>query len=213
MTDQSTPDLQSDARTADVLGDKAGPLAETWRVKQLEYTWLRSLMGQWENFWHVTGEALDYALALHDLEDPALRARLMQLYLQLDAYPEVPGVLEALKTGGWKSVILSNGTQPMVLQASKHAGIDELLDPPLSADSARIYKPAPAVYHLAVETYGVTPEEVCFMSANAWDIAGAATFGFRPVRINRRGVPAETLPGGAEAELPDLNGLPSLLGV
>ncbi len=197
----------------DALGDDAAPLATLWRDKQLQYTWLRSLMGQYADFWQVTGDALDYALAALRREDPELRERLMDIYRVLDAYPEVPRMLERLRDAGMKTAILSNGAPPMLASAVDNAGIGGLLDAVYSVEALGIYKPDPRVYRMAPEGLGVESGAICFMSSNAWDICGAATFGFRCVWVNRAGQPAERLPGEALAQLPDLSGLPQLLGL
>ena len=194
------------------VGPKADELSRIWRTKQLEYTWLRSLMGQYRDFWQVTGEALDYALAATGVEPATIRDRLMDAYLGLDAYPEVPAVLGRLKAAGMKTAILSNGEPNMLEAAVNAAGLGALLDEVLSVDGLGIYKPHPSVYQLAVDRLGVKAEAVAFQSSNAWDVHGAAVFGFRPVWINRFGAPAERLPGGAEHEMTDLDGLPALVG-
>lgn len=201
------------ARCRDDLGAKADPLSEIWRQKQLQYTWLRSLMGAHVDFWQVTGDALDYAMAAVGLDDPAMRRRLMDLYLELDAYPEVPPVLQQLKAGGLKTAVLSNGAPTMLEAAVRSAGLSDRLDAALSIEDVGIYKPDPRVYQLAVDRLGVTPSQICFMSSNAWDAFGASHFGFRVAWINRFGQPPERLPGRPDAELKDLAGLPALLGL
>jgi len=122
-------DVSSAARSAqDSLGEKWQPLAELWRAKQLQYTWLRSLTGRHVDFWQVTGDALDFAFSTLQLDDPALRTRLMNLYLILGAYPEVPETLKRLKAAGLKLAILSNGSPAMLAAAAANAGIANLLD-------------------------------------------------------------------------------------
>ncbi|MEQ9326223.1 MAG: haloacid dehalogenase type II [Rhodospirillales bacterium] len=196
------------------LGDNAAPLAQIWRTKQLEYTWLRSLMGAYVDFWQITGDGLDFALETLGIDNPALRERLMQLYRELDAYPEVPDVLKQLKAAGLKLAVLSNGSPDMLNAAVSHAGLDGLLDASLSVDDLGIYKPHPSVYQLAVDRLGVSaPSKIAFMSSNAWDAAGAATYGFRVNWVNRFGQKRERLPDGPENELNDLRQLPSILGV
>ncbi|MEZ5666391.1 MAG: haloacid dehalogenase type II [Alphaproteobacteria bacterium] len=201
------------ARERAALGAQAQPLAQLWRQKQLEYTWLRSLMGAYADFWQLTGDALDYALDSLGIADPALRDRLLDLYSRLDAYPEVPGVLAALRKGGLACAILSNGAPAMLASAVANAGVGDMLAATLSVDGLRIYKPDPRVYQLAVDRLGVAASEICFLSSNAWDVAGSAHFGFRAVWVNRFGQPAERLPGRPVAELRDLAGLPALLGL
>jgi 2-haloacid dehalogenase len=201
------------ARCRDALGGKADELSEVWRRKQLEYTWLRSLMGAYEDFWHVTAQGLDYAMAALKIDDPALRARLLGLYMELDAYPEVKATLSHLKERGMKTAILSNGSPSMLMAAVKNADIFDLLDDVLSVDKIEIYKPHPSVYQLVVDGLDVEAGRVCFLSSNAWDVCGGAYFGFRAVWINRFGQPAELLPGDAEQEIHRLDELPPLLGL
>ncbi len=200
-------------RCQDALGDQVQPLAAVWRTKQLEYTWLRSLMGEFADFWHVTGQALDYAMETLDLDDAALRTRLMELYLRLDTFPEVRDTLATLTGAGVKTAVLSNASVTMLTAAVKSAELEDLLDAVISVDPLRIYKPHPSVYQLAVDTLILPPERICFMSSNAWDAAGAAHFGFRVVWVNRYGQKAERLPGTPEFEITSLADLPALLGV
>ncbi len=194
------------------IGAKADALSQLWRTKQLEYTWLRALMGRHADFWQVTGDALDYALARLGV-DPQVREPLMQAYLALDAYSEVPQMLARLRQGGLKTAILSNGEPQMLSAAVRSAGLEQLLDAVLSVEEVGIFKPHPKVYQLAVDHLGVAAGEIAFQSSNAWDINGAACFGLRPVWVNRFSAPPERLPGAAEHELADLAGLPALLGV
>jgi 2-haloacid dehalogenase len=200
------------ARLRPRLGARADALSQLWRTKQLEYTWLRALMGRHTDFWQVTGDALDYALAHLRVEPVPVREPLMQAYLALDAYPEVPEVLKRLRVAGRKTAILSNGEPEMLAAGARSAGIDRLLDALLSVEDAGIFKPHPKVYQLAVDRLGAAPGEIAFASANAWDVHGAACFGLRPVWVNRQGTPCERLPGGPEQELRDLSALPELVG-
>lgn len=200
------------ARLKPRLGDKSAQIADIWRRKQLEYTWLRSLMGRYEDFWQVTSDSLGYALDAVGLSDPALRAQLMQLYLALDAYPEAKPTLERLKGAKMQTAILSNGTQTMLVAAAKSAGIYPLLDQILSVEPLATYKPSPAVYQLAVDRLGVPAARICYQSSNAWDVAGAAAFGFRVVWVNRFGQPREVLPGEPVATVKSLAELPALVG-
>jgi 2-haloacid dehalogenase len=201
------------AQCRDALGDKADELSALWRTRQLEYTWLRSLMQEYVEFWQVTGDGLDYALAVLGIEDDALRQRLMDIYMRLDAYPEVKDVLTTLKAGGLKTAILSNGSPKMLAAAVENAGINEALDDTFSVDSIGIYKPHPSVYQMAVDGLDVSPERICFMSSNAWDAAAAANFGFRVVWVNRFGQPQERIPGDPEQVIKTLEALPPLLGL
>lgn len=197
-------------RTA--VGDKADTVTAMWRQKQLEYTWLRSLMGEHVDFWQVTRDALDFALDAAGHSDAATSERLMQLYLSLAAYPEVPDLLARLQGNGVTCAILSNGAPDMLAAAVDSAGLGQHLTAVLSVEDAGIFKPAPVVYQLAVDRLGVAAGDICFMSSNAWDVAGAATFGFRVLWINRFGQVPERLPGKPVRELKSLESLPDLLG-
>jgi 2-haloacid dehalogenase len=189
------------------LGDKADPIAALWRRKQLEYSWLRSLMGRHADFWTVTGEALDHALAAHGIAAPEIRARLMSAYLSLAPYPETRGVLEELHRRKVPAAILSNGSQTMLTAIVSHARLGPLLKEVISVEEAGIYKPHPTVYQRAVDRLGVARERICFLSSNGWDVAGAASFGFRVIWVNRAAAPPERLPGAPAAEVADLGGL------
>lgn len=195
------------------LGDKADKLAEIWRLKQLQYTWLRSLMGTHADFWRVTGDALDFALAAVGIDDRALRDDLMDLYLSLEAYPEVAAMLARLKKAGLKTAILSNGSPRMLDSAVKSAGLDTLLDAVLSVEDVGIFKPHPSVYRLAVDRLGVAAPRISFQSSNAWDAVAAAQFGFKVAWCNRFGQPRERLTAEPHAEIKTLAELPGLLGV
>ncbi len=201
------------ARCRDDLHGKADQLADVWRLKQLQYTWLRSLMRRYVDFTQVTGDALDYALAAVGIDDPPLRERLMALYMELDAYPEVPEMLRRLRAGGLKTGILTNGSPKMIDAAVASAGLGDLLDAVLTVDPLGIYKPDPSVYRLALDRFGVPVERIAFMSSNAWDAAAAADFGMTVVWVNRFGQPPERLPGTPVAELTSLEALPELVGV
>ncbi len=200
-------------RCRGAIGDKADELARLWRSKQLEYTWQRSLRGDYEDFWHVTGDALDYSMATLGLDDPALRARLMEVYFILDAYPDVAGVLGRLKAAGQRTAILSNGSPSMLIAAVRNADLDNVIDRQLSVDRLRIYKPHPSAYQLAVDELGAPVETIAFMSSNAWDASAAAAFGMQVVWINRFGARPEVLPGEIRAEIRSLEELPALLGL
>lgn len=193
------------------LGDKWLSLSELWRAKQLSYTWLRSMMGQYVGFWQVTQDALDYALEALRIEDAGLRRRLLDLYFELSCFPEVPDMLAALKRAGLKTAILSNGSPDMLEAAVRNAGIAGRLDAVLSVAELGIYKPDPRVYRLAVERLGVAPHEIAFQSSNGWDAHAAKLNGMRVVWVNRGGLPAERLPGPPDATIATLAELPQVL--
>ena len=197
---------------ADELGEQWQPLADLWRTKQLQYTWLRALMGKHKDFWQVTGDALDFAMASLGLDDAGLRGRLADLYLSLDCYPEVPETLRRLKAGGIKTAILSNGSPEMLEAAAANAGITDDLDAILSVESVGIFKPHPSVYKMAEQHFGIETGRMSFQSSNAWDAYAASTFGFRVVWINRFGQAHERLPGQPDVELSTLHDLPAIVG-
>ncbi|MBI4206402.1 MAG: haloacid dehalogenase type II [Betaproteobacteria bacterium] len=201
------------AQAKDSLAEKWQPLADLWRTKQLQYTWLRGLMGRHADFWQVTGDALDYAMASLKLEDPALRDRLMGLYLKLDAYPEVKGTLKRLKAGGFKLAILSNGAPKMLAAAAEHSNIADLMDAVLSVEEVKIFKPHPSVYGLATERLGLDRGQICFLSSNAWDAYAAKAFGFHVLWCNRFGQAPERIPEPPDGEIANLATLPEILGV
>lgn len=168
-------------------------------------------MGRYIDFWTLTGEALDYAMASLKLDDTSLRAQLMDLYLRLAAYPEVQDTLAQLKAAGLKLAILSNGTSYMLSAATANAGLTGLLDAVLSVEAIRVYKPHPSVYQLAVDGLGLAPERMCFLSSNGWDAHGAKAFGFRVLWCNRFGQAAEHIPERPDGEIKTLAEVPGLV--
>ena len=186
-------------------------LAADWRKKQLDYTWLRAVMGQHIGFWQVTQDGLDWALESEGLQDDtALRDRLLQLYWELEAYPEVPAMLQALKTAGMNTAILSNGAPDMLNGAVKSAGIGAVLDDVLSVESVGIFKPARVVYDLVGARFNCAPDEVLFVSSNGWDASAASGYGFTTAWVNRAGDPVDRLPATPHHQLRDLTGIPEL---
>ena len=207
-------DVNSAARQAqNTLHENWQQLAEVWRTKQLQYTWLRSLTGRHVDFWQITVEALEFALDSLKLEDPQLRLQLMELYLQISAYPDVPNALARLKKGGLKCAILSNGSPNMLAAAVKNAGINNLLDAVLSVEEVKVYKPHPTVYQLAVDRLGLKEGEICFISSNGWDAYSAKAFGFHVIWCNRSGQTPERIPEVPDAEILSLSALPEIVGV
>ena len=200
------------AEESEALGEQWLSLAELWRTKQLQYTWLRGLAGRHADFWQLTGEALDFAMQSHGLNDPGLRRRLMDLYLHLGAYPEVHDTLIQLKASGMHLAILSNGTPAMLSAAVDHAGITALLDAVLSVEEVGVFKPHPSVYQLAVDRMGVRPDEICFVSANGWDAYSARAFGLRVIWCNRFNQAPERIPERPDGEILTLSELPAIVG-
>jgi 2-haloacid dehalogenase len=199
------------ARCSDVLGAETQRLTALWRDKQLQYTWLRVAQGRHADFWQVTGEALDFALETIGLDHPGLRDRLMQRYLALEAFPEVPAVLRQLRSAGSATAILSNGTPAMLAAAIDNAGLGGLFDQVLSVEMVRVYKPHPKVYQLACDRLGMAADAVVFLSSNAWDAHAAAAFGMRAVWCNRSGQKRDRLPGSLAREIGSLAKLPALV--
>jgi 2-haloacid dehalogenase len=195
------------------IGPEADHFNQLWRQKQLEYSWLRSLMGAHADFWQVTAEALDYALTACNIHSPALRAELMELYLSISPYPESFDTVQGLKAAKYRTAILSNGSKTMLTAAVNHSRLTPHLDAVLSVDEVGIYKPHPRVYQMVLDRLDVQAHQVLFVSANAWDVAGAAHFGFQAAWCNRTGALAEKLPGKSVAEIKSLAEIPALLGV
>lgn len=193
------------------LGKPADSISNLWRRKQLEYTWLRSLMGRHVDFWQVTEDALKYAFAEHDIEDDELQGQLMQAYLRLDCYPDVYDTLENIRRLGLRTAILSNGSPSMLGAVVSNAGIENLLDEVLSIEDVGIYKPSTRVYNLACDRLALPPAQVCFQSTNAWDVAGAVNFGLRVVWVNRFDQRAEALDCAPDYEIQSLADLSPIL--
>jgi 2-haloacid dehalogenase len=195
------------ARHSQRVGHHATALSELWRSRQVEYSWTYSLMGIESDFWTLTKLALDHAMKQFGLQDSSLRSDLLDSYLELDAYPEVPELLRSLKKRGHQVIILTNGTQDMVSSAIRSAGLSELIDATFSVDQVKIFKPHPSVYELITKTLGVTAAEISFQTSNQWDAAGAGTFGFRVVWVNRKGLPREYELGFERKEVASLASL------
>ena len=189
----------------------AQALTALWRDKQIQYTWLRTLEDRYADFWQVTGEALDFALESLGLASPALRESLMELYLGLEPFPEVPAVLATLRERSFKTAILSNGTAAMLESLVRRSGLDAMFDAVLSADAVRAFKTHPDVYQYALDSLDLPAQAIAFQSSNAWDAHGASDFGMRVVWCNRTGARRERLPGAPDFEIASLAELPALL--
>ncbi len=179
------------ARHAGRVGPGAARLSEIWRAKQLEYSWVLSLAGRYEPFWTLTERALDHALARCPEVDPGLRGPLLDSYRALDAYPEVPAALDALRARGLPLGVLSNGDPALLAAAVASAGLADRLDRVLSVEAAGVFKTDPRAYALVPAAFGAAPADTLFVSSNRWDVAGAAAFGFMAVWVNRAGMPDE----------------------
>lgn len=199
-------------KLAPEIGPEAENISKLWRQKQLEYTWLRSLMGVHADFWHVTGDALDYALEHYKVHELGLRDEIMALYLKLEAYPDVVEALQAVRNKGKRTAILSNGSPSMLDSAVRHAGVEKLFDAVLSVEDVGIYKPSRRVYRHAMQKLQLhDAPSISYVAANTWDAQAAAQFGFQAVRIDRFGLGEDHIPGKPSALLPDLSGLAALV--
>lgn len=188
-------------------------VAADWRLKQLEYSWLRAITGDYVDFWDLTQDGLDWALERAGLSDPGLRADLLDLYHRLAAYPEVPDMLARLKARGLTCAILSNGSPAMLKAAVDSAGIGDRLDAVLSVAPLATFKPDRRVYDLVGARFGTSCDEVLFVSSNGWDICSAAAYGFRTLWVNRAGLPVDRLPGQPDSIAADLAAIPEMLEV
>lgn len=191
-----------------VLSDVWPQVARDWRSKQLQYTWLRAVAGQHCDFWQVTQDGLDWALEAAEVDDPATRERLLSLYWELAAFPEVPHMLADLKGRGLNTGILSNGSPDMLDGAVKSAGLVALLDAVLSVEDVGVFKPHSTVYDMVEAHFGCARDEVLFVSSNGWDAAGAAGYGFQTVWVNRAGEPQDRLYAKPHHVLADLARIP-----
>lgn len=194
------------------LVDVLPQIARDWRLKQLQYTWLRAVAGRHADFWQVTCDGLDWALEAAGLTDPALRQRLLDLYWELQAYEEVPAMLAALKAAGLNTAILSNGSPDMLAGAVGSAGIGDVLDDVLSVESVGIFKPHDSVYDLVGARFGCARDEVLFVSSNGWDAAAASGYGFTTVWVNRAGEPQDRLWAAPLHVLATLHDIPKIAG-
>ena len=196
------------ARYRAAAGPEAERFSEIWRTKQLEYTWTLTLAGHYVDFWTLTERALDFALARVPSVDRALRGKLLEAYLRLDAFADARTALAELKARGARLAILSNGSPRMLAAAVEAAGIAALLDAVLSVDSVRRYKPRPEVYALVANALAVGPSDAAFVSSNRWDVMGAVSFGFTAYWVNRSRMPDEYAELAPLREIPDLAALP-----
>ena len=185
-------------------------IARTWRLKQLQYTWLRATAGVHQDFWTITQNGLDFALEEQGMTDPGLRERLLQLYWELSAYTEVPAMLAALKEAGRNTAILSNGTPDMLEGAVAAAGIGDVLDACLSVQSLGVFKPHRSVYGLVGEYFGCPASDVLFVSSNCWDACAGAGYGFTAAWANRAGEPMDRLPWKPQHVIDDLTTIPEI---
>lgn len=201
------------ARHAARIGPQAAAFSAEWRAKQLEYSWVRSLTGpgHHQDFWTCTTEALRFVCARFGVRDAGLADELLAAYRRLDAYPEVPAMLRALRARGIATAILSNGSPMMLAEATQAAGIAGLLDALLSVEAVGVFKPDRRVYALAEQRLGLPAPRMAFVSANPWDTQAALAAGFHAIRVNRHNAPDEYgLEAAGVPSLTDLSSLPHL---
>ncbi|HYY70738.1 MAG TPA: haloacid dehalogenase type II [Terriglobales bacterium] len=205
-------DVHSVVSTCNELFPHQGlPLSQLWRTKQLEYTWLLSLMGRYQDFWQVTESALIYACRSLNLPCPReTRQKLMDAYLRLDPYPEVPPALRSLSK--YKLAILSNGSPRMLKAVVENSGLKSMFADVISVDEVKVYKPSPRVYELASRRLKVPQDAIGFISSNFWDIAGAKSFGLWTCWIDRFKAPEEELGFRPDAMIGSLGELEDVIG-
>ena len=192
---------------ADSVGPDADLVSDVWRQKQLEYSWTRTLMDRYLDFWDLTEQALDFALAKVPTANKDAKKKLLDAYWHLECFDEVPTVLTKLKETGKKVAILSNGSSGMLLAAVKSAGLSDLVDDCISVDRIGRFKAVPAVYQMVLDDYQISANDVSFQSSNRWDIAAAHAFGFQTVWCNRGDQPDEYSDMPPDRIVSDLNTL------
>jgi 2-haloacid dehalogenase len=173
---------------------KGAELSNTWRTRQFEYTWLRTLSGRYTDFSQVTGDALVYAAKALKLDlSPEKHQQLLNAYLQLKAHPDAPPALEELKKAGLRLAFLSNMTPKMLAAAVQNSGLEGLFEHVLTTDAVRAYKPDPRAYQMGIDAFGLKKEEIAFVAFGGWDAAGAKSFGYPTFWVNRLDLPVEEL--------------------
>ena len=192
------------------IGDKWESFANYWRKTQLEYTWLRSLMGRHKDFWQITEDSLDKSMQAFNI-DKAMKNELLDLYKILSPYPEVKETLEKLKEKRYKLAILSNGTPALLNELVKSNGLQNLFDDIFSIEEVKIYKPSSKVYDMPVKKYSIKNEEVAFLSANTWDVSGGGNYGFTSIWVNRNKNIFDNLDYKPKNEISGLNQLIDIL--
>jgi 2-haloacid dehalogenase len=196
------------AKAEELFPGRGTELGNVWRTRQFEYTWLRTLAGHYADFWQVTGDALDFAARALGVElDSSNRGRLMNAYLELRAWPDVPAALASLRAAGIRLAVLSNFSQRMLTANLKNCALEGVFDQILSTDRVGNFKPSPRAYQMAEQAFGISCEQILFAAFAAWDAAGAKWFGFPTVWVNRLSSPAEELSVIPDATCRDLSGV------
>ena len=194
----------------DKIGDKWEPFANFWRTTQLEYTWLRSLMGRHKDFWQITEDSLDKSMKSFNI-DPSMKNELLSLYKILSPYKEVPETLKTLKEKKFKLSILSNGTPSLLNELVKSNNLNNLFDDIFSIEEVRVYKPNSKVYDMPVKKYKIKKDEIAFLSANTWDVSGGGNYGYQAIWVNRNNNIFDNLDYKPKLEIKNLSGLLSEL--
>ena len=194
----------------DKIGDKWERFANFWRTTQLEYTWLRSLMGRHKDFWQVTEDSLDKSMKAFDI-DPSMRDELLNLYKVLSPFKEVPDALKTLKEKKFKLAILSNGTPSLLDELVKSNHLDNLFDDIFSIEQVGVYKPSSRVYDMPVKKYNISKSEVVFLSANTWDVSGGGNYGYQSIWVNRNNNIFDNLDFKPKYQITDLKKLIRLI--
>ena len=194
----------------DKIGDKWEPFANFWRTTQLEYTWLRSLMGRHKDFWQVTEDSLDKSMKAFNIES-SMKNELLNLYKILSPYKEVSETLKALKEKKFKLAILSNGTPSLLNELVKSNNLENLFDDIFSIEEVGVYKPNSKVYDMPVKKYKIRKDEIAFLSANTWDVSGGGNYGYQAIWVNRNNNIFDNLDFKPKLEIKNLSGLLSEL--
>jgi len=190
----------------DKIGDKWEPFANFWRTTQLEYTWLRSLMGRHEDFWKITEDSLDKSMKSFQIHS-SMRDELLNLYKVLSPFKEVHETLKTLKEKKFKLAILSNGTPSLLNELVKSNNLENFFDDIFSIEEVGIYKPNSKVYDIPIKKYKIEKNEVAFLSANTWDVSGGGNYGYQSVWVNRNNNIFDNLDFKPKFEIKDLSGL------
>ena len=194
----------------DQLGEHALMIYKLWRSKRLQYSSQLSLMNRYTSYDLISKNALEFACDVYGMKDKEIKKNILKAHSKLDCYPDVKDVLKALKDAGKITAVLSNGTPQKLHTALKNAGVDNLLDGVYSTEQIKSYKPSPAVYEYVEEQLAFPRNKICFISSNSWDIAGATSYGFNSVWINRYKRTPEHLPYQADKEISKLSELTNI---
>ena len=194
----------------DKIGNKWEGFANYWRTTQLEYTWLRSLMNKHKDFWEITEDSLDKSMKAYSIEN-SMKDELLSLYKILSTFPEVKDVLTSLKDKKYKLAILSNGTPSLLNELVKSNHLDKIFDDIFSIEEVGIYKPATKVYDIPVKKYEIQKNNICFLSANTWDVSGSGNYGYNSIWVNRNNSIFDNLDYKTVNEIKNLNEINNLL--